>query len=312
MNIVVFGTGGVGGYFGARLAQAGEDVRFIARGRHLDAINSTGLHVLSPLGDTVIDPAHATDDPATLGPAGVVMVSVKLYDTDEAARAMKPLVGPETMVVSLQNGVTSGDVFSEAFGRERVIGGTSSIAAQIQEPGVIVQTGDMATLAFGEWDGGSTPRTEALFKACRKAGIDATLSGDIIGAIWSKFVFLASFSGITSMLRLSIGPIRDDAETRAMVRSAMDQVFAVARAKGVALARDLVDQRMAFADGLPDEMYSSMYHDLMAGKRLELPWLSGAVVEMGRTLGVETPVHEAFSESLKTQVDGDAGGDAGS
>lgn len=307
MNIVVFGTGGVGGYFGARLAQAGEDVRFIARGRHLDAIKSAGLKILSPLGDTVIDPAHATDDPATLGPAGVVMASVKLYDTDEAARAMKPLVGPETMVVSFQNGVTSGDVFSEAFGQQRMIGGSTSIAAVIQEPGVIAHTGDMATLAFGEWDGSPSPRTEALFGACKKAGIDATLSDDIIGTIWSKFVFLASFSGITCMYRQPIGEIREDAEKSGMFRKAMDEACAVGVAKGVALADDLVEQRVAFADGLPDEMYSSMYHDLMAGKRLELPWLSGAVVEMGRTLGVETPVHEAFSESLKAHVNGDAG-----
>ncbi len=311
MNIVVFGTGGVGGYFGARLAASGEDVHFIARGRHLDAINSAGLKVISPLGDVAVDPAQATDDPAALGaalgPAAVVMVSVKLYDTEEAARAMKPLVGPDTMVVSFQNGVTSGDVFSGAFGRDRVIGGTSSIAAQIKEPGVIVQTGDMATLAFGEWDGNPTPRAEALFQACKKAGIDATLSEDIIGAIWSKFVFLAAFSGITSMLKLPIGPIRDDAAKRAMFRRAMDETFAVAGARGVSLPRDLVDQRMAFADGLPAEMYSSMYHDLMAGKRLELSWLSGAVVEIGRGLGVETPAHETFVSSLKDRADGASG-----
>ncbi len=300
MKIAVFGTGGVGGYFGARLAAAGEDVHFIARGRHLDAIRSAGLKIRSPLGDVRIDPAQATDDAAAVGAADVVIVAVKLYDTEAAAEACKPLVGPDSWVVSLQNGVTAADVLVSTFGQARVVGGSSSIAAQIEAPGVIAQTGTMATLAFGEWDGAPTPRTEALHKACAKAGIEATLADDITGVIWSKFVFLASFSGITSVLRLPAGPIRDDSGHRDMFRRAMEETAAIAAAKGVALADDLVDQRMAFLDGLAPEMYASMYHDLMAGKRLELPWLSGAVVDLGRTLGVHTPVHVEFLAALDT------------
>ncbi len=308
MKIAVFGTGGVGGYFGARLAAAGEDVHFIARGRPLDAIRSAGLKIRSPLGDVVIDPAQATDDAAAVGAADVVIVAVKLYDTEAAAEACKPLVGPESWVVSFQNGVTAADVLVPAFGRARVVGGSSSIAAQIESPGVIAQTGTLATIAFGEWDGRPTPRTEALYEACGKAGIDATLADDITGVIWSKFVFLAAFSGITSMLRLPAGPIRDDPGHRAMFRRALEETFAIAAAKGVALADDLVDQRMTFLDGLAPEMYASMYHDLMAGKRLELPWLSGAVVDLGRALGVDTPVHGEFLAALDPPIDGGAGG----
>ncbi len=304
MKIVFFGSGGIGGYFGARLAAAGEDVHFIARGRHLDAIKSGGLGVKSPLGDVHIEDPQATADPAQCGPGDVVVVAVKLYDTEAAAEAIKPLVGPATAVVSLQNGVLAGDVFSDAFGRDRVIGGSSSIATRIQEPGVILHTGTMASLAFGEWDGAPSARTEALLAACQGAGIDATLFDDIDAVIWSKFVFLSSFSGITCRFRQPIGPIREDPGKKALYRRAMEETFAVAAAKGVALKADLVGKRMAFTEGLPAEMYASMYHDLMAGKRLELPWLSGAVVGLGRQFGVETPAHQDFMEALMPYIDG--------
>lgn len=304
MKIAIFGTGGVGGYFGARLAVAGADVHFIARGRHLAAIRADGLKVESALGDAVLKPANATDDPASVGPADLAIVAVKLYDTEAAATAMAPLVGPETAVMSLQNGVTANDTLTRAFGRARLIGGTCSIAAVIGAPGVIRHTGTMATMAFGEWDGKRTPRTEALEAACRKAGIDATLVPDIGAVIWSKFIFLSAFSGITCMMRLPIGPIRTDPETRALHRRAMDEAFAVARKKGVKLADDEVDRRMAFTDGLPDGMYASMYHDLAAGKRLELAWLSGAVVEMGKELGIPTPAQESYWLALKLHAEG--------
>jgi len=307
MKIVVFGTGGVGGYFGARLAAAGADIHFIARGRHLEALKAGGLRVNSPLGDVHLETVQAYADPADCGPGDLVMVAVKLYDTDAAAEAIKPLVGPDTSVVSFQNGVLAGDTFSDAYGRERVFGGSASIAAQIEKPGVILHTGAMATLAFGEWDGNRRPRTEALLEWCEKAGIDATLSGNIDAVIWSKFIFLAAFSGITCMFREPMGPIRENPEKRDLFRRALEETDAVARAKGVTLPDDVVDKRMAFADGLPAEMYSSMYHDLMAGKRLELPWLSGAVVDMGRALGIETPAHGEIVDALKAFADGKPG-----
>ncbi len=304
MKIGIFGTGGVGGYFGLRLAKAGEDVHFIARGRHLQAIRERGLKVESALGDDVLKPANATDDPATVGPVDLAVVAVKLYDTEDAAKAIAPMVGPKTTVMSLQNGVSANDTLIEAFGRERVIGGSCQIAAVIGAPGVIRHTGTMATMAFGEWDGARTPRVDALLAACRKAGIDATLSTDIDAVIWSKFIFLSSFSGITCLMRLPVGPIRSDPETRALHRRAIEEAFAVARKRGVKLADDVVEQRMKFTDGLPAEMYASMYHDLTAGKRLELKWLSGAVVEMGKKLGVPTPAHESYWLALKLHAEG--------
>lgn len=310
MKIAVFGTGGVGGYFGARLAAAGEEVHFIARGKHLEAIRENGLRIESPLGDAHVEKPLATDDPAAVGHADMVMVAVKLYDTDEAVRACAPLVGPETCIASFQNGVTGGDALVDAFGPERVIGGTASISAIITDPGVITHTGRLASISFGEWDGIASPRTEALFGAFENAGVEATLSGDITAALWSKFVFLSTFSGITCALRLPIGPIREDPDHWSLFRRAMEETFAVAVARGVQLPDDLVEQRIVFTEAFAAENFASMYHDLVAGKRIELPWLSGAVVDMGRELAVATPVHEGFCQTLKPFVDGEEGGKA--
>ncbi len=307
MKIMIFGSGGVGGYFGARLAASGEDVRFIARGPHLDAMKNNGLHVTSVLGDAHVKSVNATDTVADCGIADMVFVAVKLYDTDAAADAIRPAVGPDTTLVSFQNGVSGADILSGAFGRENVIGGSSSIAARIEKPGVIEHTGTMALLAFGEWDGQPAPRTQSLFDACAGAGIMATLSDHIEGVIWSKFVFLAAFAGITCMFWEPIGPILEDPEKRDLFRSALEETHAIARARGVTLPDDLVTKRMGFADGLPVEMYSSMYHDLNAGKRLELPWLSGTVVDFGLELGIDTPAHQSFVDALSSFVDGAPG-----
>ena len=308
MKIAVFGTGGVGGYFGARLAAAGEEVHFIARGAHLEAIRENGLGVESPLGNVHIEKALVTGDPADIGPVDMVMVAVKLYDTGEAVRACQPLVGPETTIASFQNGVTGGDALIHAFGPERVIGGTAAIAAMISAPGVITHTGPLATISFAEWDGTASPRAEALLAAFENAGVEAAMPGDITAAIWSKFVFLSSFSGITCALRLPIGAIRDDPGHWSLFRRAMEETFAVAGARGVALADDVVDRRLAFTENFAPETYASMYHDLVAGKRIELAWLSGAVADMGRELGVEVPVHEGFRDTLKPFVNGGAPG----
>ncbi len=305
MKIVIFGSGGVGGYFGARLAAIGEEIHFIARGAHLDAMLSGGLHINSPLGDAHIESVRATDTVADCGIADMVLVAVKLYDTDAAAEAIAPAIGPDTTLVSLQNGVSGGDILIRAFGRERVIGGSASIAARIRKPGVIEHTGAMAMLAFGEWDGAATPRTQGLYDACVRAGIDATLSDRIDAVIWSKFIFLSAFSGITCTYRQSIGPIREDPEKRALLRKAHEETYAIARARGVTLPGDLIDKRMEFTDGLPAEMYSSMYHDLAAAKRLELPWLSGAVVDFGREAGIDTPAHQSFVDALAPYADGE-------
>ena len=300
----VVGAGSVGGYFGGRLAAAGYDVAFIARGAHLAAIHDAGLRIESALGDAHIQPATATDDPATIGPVDVVMVAVKLWDTDAAARGAAPLIGPETAVISLQNGVDAADRLAAILGAGHVLGGVAQIAAVIARPGVIRHIGTMATVIAGERDGRESPRAEALVAALAAAGVDARMSGDIERRIWEKFVFLIGLSALTSVTRQPIGPVRDDPETRALLGQVMAETWAVGRAKGVALDDGLVAKRLAFADTLPPEMTSSMAGDLARGNRLELDWLSGAVVRLGRALGVATPANAFVYAALKLAKDG--------
>jgi 2-dehydropantoate 2-reductase len=306
MKIAILGTGGVGGYFGGRFAEGGEDVWFVARGRHLDALQRCGLRVKSRLGDILVKPIQATDDPAQIGPVDLVIVAVKLWDTADAVRAAAPLVGANTTIISFQNGVDAAEQFGAAFGAERVIGGVCHIAAAISGPGIIVHTGMMAKLTIGEFDRRNSPRIEAIMAACRKAGIDAHASDDIARAIWEKFIFLTAFSGITSLTRLSKGPILSDPDARDLFRAALAETASVARARGVRLSDDAVDRIMEFADSLPDEMKSSMLGDLERGNRLELPWLSGAVARLGAQAGVPTPIHRVIYQALKPYADGRA------
>ncbi len=310
MRIAIMGTGGIGGYFGARLAAAGESVVFIARGAHLDAIRRDGLKVESALGNVHVHPAEATDDPKTIGPVDVAIVAVKLYDDAPAAETCKALLGPRTAVVSFQNGVTAADTLAAAVGRERVFGGTAQILAVIAKPGVIAHTGKMARLQVGEFTGGSSPRVKALADALRRAGVDVEESPDIAAAIWTKFSFLAPFSGMTALTRNSIGPIRDDNAARALFHRAVEEVVAVARARGINLDAGTSEKIMTFVDGLPAEMGSSMLHDLRAGKKLELPWLSGAVAKLGRDCAVATPTHDFIVAALGLYVAGSASREA--
>ncbi|MBF0560419.1 MAG: 2-dehydropantoate 2-reductase [Alphaproteobacteria bacterium] len=306
MRIAIYGTGGVGGYYGARLAQAGEEVHFIARGTHLEAIRNLGLRLKSKNGDIHINPANATDDPSTIGPVDVVMVTVKLYDAESAATSCKALLGPDTAVIPFQNGVTAVETFVQAVGKENVLGGATYMISEIAEPGMIVHKGTNARLIFGELDGHPSPRATAFKAACDRAGIDAVLSDRIEAEIWTKFSFLAAFSGMTALTRKTIGPIRSDPDTRALFRAAVEEVCAVAKAKGVALRDDQVDRNMKQADSLMEGMASSMFHDLNRGKRLELPWLSGAVVRLGRETGVATPTHDMIYAALKLHASGTA------
>ena len=298
------GTGGVGGYFGARLALAGEDVTFIARGEHLLALRENGLKVFSDNGDMLIQPASAVPDAAEIGPVDIVIFAVKLWDTDEAAEACRPLVGPETAVISFQNGVEAADRIAAILGEEHAMGGVAHIAALIEAPGVIRHTGAMARLTFGELDGQRSGRAEAFLAACEKAGFDVSLSDGIAGEIWRKFVFLSAMSGATAVTRSAIGPILADADMRAMFASLMDETAAVGRARGIALSDDLIGKLLEFAGGLPAQMKASMLGDLERGNRLELPWLSGAVVRMGRELDVATPVTDTVYAALKPHAGG--------
>ena len=304
MRIAVMGSGGVGGYLGGRLATSGEDVIFIARGAHLAAIRAHGLRIGSALGDASVQPARASDDPASVGPVDLVIFAVKLYDTEAAAVATRPMVGPATGVVTFQNGVDSADVLLRALGREHVIGGVAQIASVVAEPGVIRHTGTMARFAVGELDGRASARVEAFAAALRAAAVDHAVSDAIQRDIWAKMVFLATFAGLTAVMRLPIGPIRADSETRALYEAGLVEALAVARGRGIALAEDFVAVTLARTDQLTAAMKSSMLEDLERGKRLELAWLSGAIVRMGKELGVPTPVHGFITTGLKLHASG--------
>jgi 2-dehydropantoate 2-reductase len=299
MRIAVMGAGGVGGYFGARLAQAGHDVGFVARGRHLAALRSTGLQVRSALGDVHLPRPSVSDDPGALPPADVVLFAVKLWDTERAAEAMRPLLAQGGVVVPFQNGVDSIERIGAIVGADRVLGGVAQIAATIAEPGTIAHTGTMAQLRFGPALPSQQAAAEALLAALRGAGIDAELVGDIRRALWEKFVFLAAFSGLTSVARQPIGVLRADPDTRATLEAAMREAWSVGRAAGIALADDFVSQQLHFADGLPAEMRSSMQNDLAAGNRLEAPWLCGAVARMAGAAGIAAPVSATLYAALK-------------
>ncbi len=306
MKIAVFGAGGVGGYFGARLAAAGESVAFIARGAHLAAMRRDGLRVLSPLGDVHVPRVEATDDPGAIGPVDFVLFCVKLYDTESAGRRLAPLIGPETAVVSLQNGVDSEDALAAVIGATHVVGGVAYISATIEAPGVIRHLNRQSKLIFGEIDGRPSPRLDRLRAACVKAGggIVADVVSDIDRLIWEKFVFLASLAAVTGISRSTLGPILADADMRAMMVSAMGEVVAVAAARGLRLAPDLVDRNLAFAATLPASMKASLAYDLERGNRIELDGLMGAVVRLGQAAGVPTPVHRTIYAALKPCRDG--------
>jgi len=306
MRIAVMGTGGVGGYFGARLAQAGHDVAFVARGRHLAAMRERGLAVRSTLGDLHLAHPAVTDDPSSLPPADVVLFAVKLWDTQSAAEAVRPLVAGGGVVVPFQNGVESIERIAAVLGPERVMGGVAYIAATIAEPGVIAHTGTMARLRFGPVLPAQQRAAEAFLAACARAGVEAELVADIRQALWTKFVFLASFAGCTAVARQPAGVLRADPDLRAMMEAAMREAWVVGRAKGIALADDFVARQLQFLDGLPAAMRSSMQNDLAAGNRLEAPWLSGAVARMARECAIAAPVHATIYAALKPFCSGTA------
>lgn len=304
MRIAVLGTGGVGGYFGARLTAAGHDVVFIARSRQLAAIRAGGLRVESQLGDLHLRDVQVTDDTSGVDPVDLVLFGVKLWDTETAAELVKPLLREGTAVASFQNGVVKDDILRAALGAEHVIGGVTYIAATIAEPGLIRHSGTLQKLVFGEYDGSESARVRQFRDACVDAGIDVEISDSIERTIWQKFVFLVGLSGTTSLARSTIGPIRDHPRSRAFLHDVMQEVVTVARAQGVPLPADFADEQLTFTDGVPATMTSSMHHDLERGNRLEVAWLSGDVVERGARLGVPTPCNRAIFDVLSVHSDG--------
>ncbi|WP_216919500.1 2-dehydropantoate 2-reductase [Synechococcus sp. CCAP 1479/9] len=303
MRLAVMGAGGLGGYFGARLCKGGADVHLIARGAHLEAIRSDGLRIEGP------DPFHiarvsATDDPHEIGTVDVVLLCVKLWDTEAALRQIRPLVGPGTTILSFQNGVLTDQDLREAFGPSRIMGGVSYIAATIERPGVIRRTGPMQKLVFGEFDGSRSPRAEELLQACLAGGIDTELSGDILRATWRKFVFLVGLSGTTTTIRKPIGAIRENPQTRAFLLDVLREVVAVGRAHGVDLAEQEAEVALEQLDVIAPDITASMHHDLERGHPLEVRWLSGAVVALGQLHGVPTPLNRAIADILALHAAG--------
>jgi 2-dehydropantoate 2-reductase len=306
MRIAVIGAGGVGGYFGARLALAGNDVTFVARGAHLDAMRRDGLRIDHDSQPLHLPRAKATDDPASIGPADVTMCCVKLWDVEATAPKLAPLVAGGGIVIPFQNGIDAPEMLKRALGREAVAGGIAYVAALIAAPGVVKVLGAMGRMRVGAFDGAGADRVRAFADAGKGAGVDIEVVPDIRLALWEKFAMFSAMSGCTALARQSIGVIRADPDLRAFYEAAVREAVDVARASGVALAGDYVAKQLAFADGLPAAMKASMANDLAAGRRLELPWLSGAVVRLGREHGVPTPVHATIFAALKPYAAGAA------
>jgi 2-dehydropantoate 2-reductase len=299
MHIAVMATGALGGYFGARMAAAGHDVFFIARGSNLEAIKTNGVKIESVLGDLHLANPKVTDDPAKVGPVDVVLFAVKLWDTEKAAEQTLPLVRADTRVITLQNGVDSVERIAPILGADNVVAGCAYIAAAMSAPGVVTHTSKFARVVCGRIDGRADARLKAFADAGQAGGIDIAVSDTIERERWQKFVFLAGLSGATATTRKPLGPVLEDPDTRAFFYRLMREVVAVGRAKGVSLPTDFADDRMRFAESSPPTFKASMLHDLERGNRLELDWLAGKVVEFGQRLSIPTPANEAVYAVLK-------------
>lgn len=300
MRIAAMAAGGVGGYFGARLAAAGHDVVFIARGAHKKAIEQNGLFVESVNGNVHLGNVNVTDDPAAVGPVDIVLFAVKLWDTEAAAKQALPLLGPSTRLITLQNGVDSYERIAPVAGADRTIPGVTYVVTVIDRPGVIRQDSKFQSIICGPVDGRPDAPLQAFIEAAKAAKIDITLSDDIQRDRWHKFIFLTATSGATAVTRNPMGPILADSDTRALFYKIMRETLTVGRAKGVRLAEDFADERLAFADkNVPPSMKASMANDLDRGNRLELDWLAGRVSQLGKELNVPTPVNDTIYAALK-------------
>ena len=298
MHIVFYGAGGIGGYFGGRLLAAGEQVSFVARGRHAQAMRERGLRVKSPLGDAQVAVERISDDPAALAPADLVVFAVKWPDAEAAAARLAPLIKPDTVVLPFQNGVEIAELLQRQLGERPVALGAAYIPAKIAEPGVVAHAGGVAALRFGALQPAQRPVLEAFAAACARAKVQAELVDDIRRGMWEKFVFLVGMSSLTALTRLPIAVTRSDPELRRLLQQVMDETAALARAEGIALASDFVARQMAVVDQLPPMTKASMAHDLDAGRALELPWLAGAVVRRSQRAGLDAAANRFVAAAL--------------
>lgn len=304
MKIAIMGTGAIGGYFGGRLAAAGAKVSFIARGAQLDALRNNGLKIKSPLGDVHLPTIQVSDAPGDFGPVDLVMLMVKLYDTEHAARQMAPLIGDQTSVVTFQNGIDGWQRAGSIVGLERMILGTAYIPASVPEPGVISHNGPFARLVFGEADGSTSDRGKQFESTLQAANIEARLVSDIEVKLWEKLIVLGTLSAATALTRLPVGPIRDDAVAAEFLRRALDEAAAVARAVCPQVPEDAAERGWKLLSGFPKTMRASMAEDLEKGKPLELDGLSGTIARLGREHGIPAPTHEFVWRALHPFIHG--------
>jgi 2-dehydropantoate 2-reductase len=304
MRIAVIGAGGIGAIYGASLAKAGADVIFVARGAHLAAMREHGLKIEGDRGEMHVSPAHATDDPSSIGPVDVVLFCVKLWDVESAGAAIRPIVGPKTAVIPLQNGVDAHERLIPVLGREAVMGGTAFVTGSIIAPGVVRQTGAYQRMTFGELDGTISPRGKRLAELCTAAGFEGILSPDVLVPLWDKFTMLVPLANVNALTRAPLGKYRADPDSWSLVEGSVHETVAVGRAEGVNLAPDAADKAIALIRSMPDHHMTSMGNDLLRGNRLELPWFAGKVVELGRKHGVPTQVNSFVYAALKLYANG--------
>jgi 2-dehydropantoate 2-reductase len=304
LRIVIIGTGGIGGPYGASLAKAGADVTFVARGAHLAAIRQAGLRIEGDRGETHIRPAQATDDISSIGAVDYALLCVKLWDVEAVGAQLRPLIGPQTAVIPLQNGVDAPQRLVAMLGPEAIMGGTAFVTGTIAAPGVVRQTGTHQQMTFGELDGRISERGQKLSEMCETAGIDGVLSADIRLPIWDKFLLLAPVSGLSALTRLPLGKWRDDPDLYALYDASLRETAAVGIAEGVPLQLDSVDKALATMRAMPAHLMPSMGNDLIRGNRIELPWFAGKVVELGRRHAIPTPVNAFIYAALKPYING--------
>jgi 2-dehydropantoate 2-reductase len=304
MRIAVIGAGGIGAIFGAALARSGVEVAFVARGAHLAAMREHGLRIEGDRGETVIRPAWATDDIAGIGKVDYALLCVKLWDVETAGAQLRPIVGPKTAVIPLQNGVDAAERLIPILGQEKVMGGTAFVTGSIVAPGIVRQTGTYQIMTFGELDRRSSPRGERLRELCAEAGFEGVLSPDVMVPIWEKFLVLIPLANVNALTRTPLGRYRADPDTWALVEASAREAEAVGRAEGVDLPQDAAEHALATIRSMPDHHIASMGNDLLRGNRLELPWLAGKVVQLGRRHKIPTPVNEFVYAALKLYADG--------
>ena len=304
MRIAVIGAGGIGGIYGAALAKSGADVTFVARGAHLAAMRENGLRIEGDRGETHIQPTQATANIAGIGVVDYVLLCVKLWDVESAGEQLRPIVGPQTSVVPLQNGIDAADRLIPILGREAVMGGSAFVTGSIVAPGVIRQTGTYHRMTFGELDRSVSARGERLRDLCAAAGLEGVLSLDIRVPLWEKFIVLVPLSGLNALTRVPLGKYRDDPDLFALLEASLRETVAVGLAEGIRLAPDTVSKSISMIRAIPPYHMTSMGNDLLSGKRLELPWFAGKVVELGRLHGIPTPVNGLIYAGLKLYANG--------